>query len=248
LSALAENREIERLARPKPDHVRRVIGKIISSVGVGENGQAVPIKYSPCCKLPKALPGNGELAASTWVRPDGALMEVPDCHAEQGVRLASKRLSGSQFVGIKIDVCVEVSKIMHAAKIVCSARSSRAEAGIATAVCFPYHRSHRGSVAVASKRHIGSCERPLCRRLPISQTYVANVRYSNTVDQNRTDGIRPSIGHCRFWIIRLPLPMDRAILRGAGDPRPDWVQRIAWLAPSSAATFIIPIAACFDAQ
>ena len=91
-------------------------------------------------------------------------------------------------------------------------------------------------------------ERPLCRRLPISQTYVANVRYSNTVDQNRTDGIRPSIGHCRFWIIRLPLPMDRAILRGAGDPRPDWVQRIAWLAPSSAATFIIPIAACFDAQ
>lgn len=91
-------------------------------------------------------------------------------------------------------------------------------------------------------------ERPLCPRLPISQTYVANVRYSNTVDQNRTDGIRPSIGHCRFWIIRLPLPMDRAILRGAGDPRPDWVQRIAWLAPSSAATFIIAIAACFDAQ
>jgi len=49
-AALAEHREIERFALPKPDYVCRVIGKIIAGVSVGEDGKAQPIEYSPCRK------------------------------------------------------------------------------------------------------------------------------------------------------------------------------------------------------
>jgi hypothetical protein len=105
----------------------RVIDKIISGFSVGEDGQPAPLEYGPCRKLPKALLGDGELTASARVRPDRMLVEPPDCHPEQGVRLASERLSGTELVGIKIDVGVEVSEIVHPAKIVRPVRRSRAE-------------------------------------------------------------------------------------------------------------------------
>ena len=126
MSALPEDREIERFARPKPDDVRRVVSKIISGLGVGEDGQAAPIKYRPRRKLPKALLDDGQLTASTWVRPNRMFMEAPNGHTEQGVRLASKRLSSLEFVGIKIDVSVECLEFVHPAKIVCLAQRSRA--------------------------------------------------------------------------------------------------------------------------
>jgi peptide subunit release factor 1 (eRF1) len=42
-----------------------------------------------------------------------AAHEAPDCHTEQGVRLASKGPSGTELVRIEIDVGVEVSDILH---------------------------------------------------------------------------------------------------------------------------------------
>jgi hypothetical protein len=116
MSALSEDREVERFARPEPDDVRGVIGKIISGLGVSEDGEAEAIEHSPCGKLTKALLGDGELTAPTRVRPDRVLMEMPNRHLEQGARLASECSSGAQFIGFKIDVSVEVSKFVHSAE------------------------------------------------------------------------------------------------------------------------------------
>ena len=82
LLALSEDRQIERFTGPKPNNVRRVIGKVISGFSVGEDGEAEAIEYSPFRKLSKALPGYGELTTPTWVRPDRALMETPNGHME----------------------------------------------------------------------------------------------------------------------------------------------------------------------
>ena len=60
----------------------RMIGKIMSGFGVGEDGQFAPIEDGPLRKLPKSLRGDRELAASARVRPDGALVEVADCNPE----------------------------------------------------------------------------------------------------------------------------------------------------------------------
>jgi hypothetical protein len=127
---LAEDREVEGLARPEPDHVRRVIRKIVSGFSVGEDGEVVPIKDRPGRKLPKSLPGDRELTATARMRPDGALVEAADGNPEQGPRFGSERLGGTQFVGIEIDMGVEVSEIAHAAKIVLSVRRSRAEVAL----------------------------------------------------------------------------------------------------------------------
>jgi hypothetical protein len=98
---------------------------------VREDRKAQPIEYSPCRKLAKALRGDGELTAFPWMRPNRVLVETPNRHIEQGVRLASKPLSGTEFVRIKIDVGVKASEFVHPAKIVSPARRSRAGAGTA---------------------------------------------------------------------------------------------------------------------
>ena len=124
---LAEDGDIERFAWPEPDYVRRVIGKIISRFSVGEDCEIAAIEDDPCSKLPKSLLGNGELTASTWVRPDRPFVEAADFDPERSLRLPSERLSCAQFVRIEIDVGVEVSKIAHPTKIVRLRRRSRAE-------------------------------------------------------------------------------------------------------------------------
>ena len=110
--------------------MRRVIGKIISGFSVGEDGQIASMQDGPCRKRSKSLLGDGELTASTRVRPDRALVKTTDRDPEQGMGLASERLGGTQLVGIKINVGVEVSEIVHSAKIVCPRRGSRSKSGV----------------------------------------------------------------------------------------------------------------------
>lgn len=124
LDALTEYREIEGFAWPEPDHVRRVIGKVISGFGVGEDGQVAPVDDGPLRKLPKALPGDGELTASTRVRPDRTLVEAADRNPEQCFRITGQSLGCSQLIGIEIDVGVEVLDVSHPTKIVRHARLS----------------------------------------------------------------------------------------------------------------------------
>lgn len=76
--ALPEDRQIERLAWPKPDHVCRMIGKVVPGFSVGEDGEARPIERSPSGKLSKALLADGKLTAPPWVRPDSVLVEMPN--------------------------------------------------------------------------------------------------------------------------------------------------------------------------
>ena len=101
-----------------------MIGKIISGFGMGEDGQAPPIDDGPLRKLPKPLPGDRELAASPWVRPDRTLVEAADCNPEQCLRIPGQRLSCTQLIGIEIDVGMEVSEVLHSTKIGRHARLS----------------------------------------------------------------------------------------------------------------------------
>lgn len=84
------------------------------------------MEYSPSREFPKALRGYSELTTSTGMWPNGLLMETPNHHIEQGIRLASEPLSGTQLLRIKIDVGVKVSEFVHPAKIVSFVARSRA--------------------------------------------------------------------------------------------------------------------------
>ena len=104
--------------------MRRMIGKIISGFSVGEDGQCAPIDDGPLSKLPKSFLGDRELTTSARVRPDGTLVEVADCNPEQCLCITGQRLRCCQLIGIKIDVGVEISEVLHSTKIVHYARLS----------------------------------------------------------------------------------------------------------------------------
>lgn len=99
----------------KPDHMCSVIGKVIPCFGMREDGQAVPVQRRPESKCAKAFCGNGQLAATARMWTHRPVMKPADSDAEHSLRLAGEGLSGFQFVGVKINVRVEILNLGHQA-------------------------------------------------------------------------------------------------------------------------------------
>jgi DNA-binding HxlR family transcriptional regulator len=56
---LVEDREVERLARPKPDHVLGVIGQVLAGLGMGEDRQSPAFQHRPVCEFSEPIGRNG---------------------------------------------------------------------------------------------------------------------------------------------------------------------------------------------
>ena len=115
LERFGEDREVERLTRPEPDHMLGMVGEVLAGARVGEDRQPLAIKGYPLREIPKLLRPYRELAASARMGADGFRMEVPNWNAELGVGSFGKPLSAVELVRIEIDMGVKVADGVHGA-------------------------------------------------------------------------------------------------------------------------------------
>jgi len=87
----------------------RVIGAIVAGAGVGEDRQPVAVERDPSGEFPELIGWHCQLAASSWMRPDGIAVETADGNAEALLSCPRKALGPVDLVGIEIDVRVKVA-------------------------------------------------------------------------------------------------------------------------------------------
>ena len=80
---LVEDRQVERLALTKPDHMLCMIGEVVTSIRVGEYGEVTAVQHQPLRDLPELSSRNGQLTTPARVRPDGLHVVMPFRYAEQ---------------------------------------------------------------------------------------------------------------------------------------------------------------------
>ena len=89
---MLEDREVERLARAKPDDVARMIGAVVAGIGMGKDGQRAAVQNEPLRDVPELFRRDRQLAASARMRPDRAQMVMPFGNPELLVRSMAERL------------------------------------------------------------------------------------------------------------------------------------------------------------
>jgi len=105
----AEGRKVERLARPEPDGMLRMICAIVSGAGMRKNRQPVAVEGDPSGEFPELLGLDRQLTASSGMRPDGIAVETADGNTEALLGGFRKALGTVDLVGVEIDVRVKVA-------------------------------------------------------------------------------------------------------------------------------------------
>lgn len=90
-----------------------MIGALVAGGRVDEERQATSMEHRPASEVAEALRRERQLAASARVRTHGALVKAADGRAEALLRLRREGARGTDFVGVEIDVGVEVQDLRH---------------------------------------------------------------------------------------------------------------------------------------
>ena len=87
----------------------RVVGEVVTGVGVGEDGQRTAVEHQPLGNVAEGPGRHRELTAAARVRPDGAQMEVPDRDRKAPLRRGGELTRRIDLIGIVIDVRMEIA-------------------------------------------------------------------------------------------------------------------------------------------
>src|SRR5205085_9297524 len=101
--------EVERLARPEPDHVLRVVGEVLAGAGMREDRQAVAVERHPLREVAELVARHRQLAASARVRSDRANVKVADRNAEFRLRRRPERPRPLELVLVEVNMRVEIA-------------------------------------------------------------------------------------------------------------------------------------------
>jgi len=87
----------------------RVVGIVIASARVGEDGQSVTIESDPLGEVAELLGQNGQLATAPGMRADGVGVEMADPNSETFLRSSRQCLRAIELVRVEIDMRVKVA-------------------------------------------------------------------------------------------------------------------------------------------
>src|SRR5690242_9550733 len=106
---LAEDGQVERLARAKPDYVLRMVGEIIAGFRVGKDCQPATVEGEELCDVAENVARHRQLHAPARVRANGPQVEV--AHRDWKARLHGRGELFRPFdlFWVVIDVRVEVA-------------------------------------------------------------------------------------------------------------------------------------------
>ena len=112
-----EDRQVQRLAWPKPDHVLGVIGEIVAGRRVREDGEWAAIERHPLREVPKVFGRDSQLAAAPRMRSDRPRVEMSDSDIEALTDGCSKRLGLFDLACVEINMGMEIGDgigVVHA--------------------------------------------------------------------------------------------------------------------------------------
>src|SRR6185312_17185573 len=106
---LVENRQIERLARAEPDHMRRMVGEIVAGVRMGEDGEGSAVDGEELGDLAEQVRRHRQLDAAARVGADWTDVEVPDGDRKAFLDRCGELPCELDVGGIVIKVRVEIA-------------------------------------------------------------------------------------------------------------------------------------------